>query len=344
MDSEAVIEVPEPRSACEVRLDDGTVTVVRQHGNPEGPRLVLSHGNGLAIDLYYPFWSRLADEFELLVYDLRNHGWNAVGPLADHGIPALVRDHDAVLEAIDRRYGTKPATGVFHSISALATLMSPTGLLAARVLFDPPLFMPGRDAAEFDAAAVRAAALTGRRGDRFGSEEEFADLLRYLPGFSRVAPGVRLLMARTTLRRSADGPGYELRCPREHEARIMDQVRSHAPLVDPGAVAGRIRVIGADPALPWAFMPSFDLSRVPAIDYDFLPEASHLLQLERPAECAALLRGFLDSEGLRQVRRAPAGVSAPLSGEPARRRRAMAARDPSAKPRVHGVPGAGVAP
>ena len=328
MDSEAVIKVPEPRSACEVRLDDGTVTVVRQHGNPEGPRLVLSHGNGLAIDLYYPFWSRLADEFELLVYDLRNHGRNAVGPLAGHGIPALVRDHDAVLEAIGRRYGAKPATGVFHSISALITLMSPTRLLAARVLFDPPLFRPGRDAAEFDAAARRAAALTRRRADRFGSEEEFADLLRYLPGFVGVAPGVRLLMARTTLRRSAGGPGHELRCPREHEARIMEQVRSHVPRVDPGTVPRRTRVIGADPALPWTFMPSFDLSGIRGLDYDFLPGASHLLQLESPAECAALLRGFLESEGLRQTRRVPAGMPAP----------------PPAKPRGRGVLRAGVAP
>ena len=60
MTSETVWEVPEPLSVCEVHLDDRTITTVRRHGNPAGPRLVLSHGNGLAIDLYYPFWSLLA--------------------------------------------------------------------------------------------------------------------------------------------------------------------------------------------------------------------------------------------------------------------------------------------
>ena len=51
----AVWEIPEPLSTDGVRVDDDTVIVLRRHGNPEGPRLVLSHGNGLAIDLYYPF-------------------------------------------------------------------------------------------------------------------------------------------------------------------------------------------------------------------------------------------------------------------------------------------------
>ena len=66
--SRAVWEIPEPVSECEIRLDDHSVTMVRQHGNPAGPRLVLSHGNGLAIDLYLPFWSLLADDFELMAW------------------------------------------------------------------------------------------------------------------------------------------------------------------------------------------------------------------------------------------------------------------------------------
>ena len=75
-------QVPEPLSTHDVRVDDDTVITLRRHGNPAGPRLVLSHGNGLAIDLYNPFWSLLADDFDLIVHDLRNHGWNPLGPLA----------------------------------------------------------------------------------------------------------------------------------------------------------------------------------------------------------------------------------------------------------------------
>ena len=69
--SETLWEIPEPISTHEVRMDDGAVITLRRHGNPVGPRLVLSHGNGLAIDLYYPFWSLLTGEFDLIVYDLR---------------------------------------------------------------------------------------------------------------------------------------------------------------------------------------------------------------------------------------------------------------------------------
>ena len=116
-------EVPEPLSIHEVRVDDDTVVTLRRHGNPAGPRLVLSHGNGLAIDLYYPFWSLLAVDFDLIVYDLRNHGWNAVTALADHNLPTLVLDHDRIMQAIDRHFGSKPKVGVFHSVSSLTTLL-----------------------------------------------------------------------------------------------------------------------------------------------------------------------------------------------------------------------------
>ncbi len=40
-------------------------------------RLVLSHGNGMAIDLYYPFLSLPTDDFDLIIYDLRNPGWSS---------------------------------------------------------------------------------------------------------------------------------------------------------------------------------------------------------------------------------------------------------------------------
>ncbi|MCY4378385.1 MAG: hypothetical protein OXC39_00970, partial [Candidatus Dadabacteria bacterium] len=123
--SEIVWELPEPLSTHDVRVDDETVITLRQHGNPSGPRLVLSHGNGLAVDLYYPFWSLLTDDFDLIIYDLRNHGWNPVGDLQNHSLPTLVQDNDAIVEAIDRHYGAKPRIGVFHSIAALATLLSP---------------------------------------------------------------------------------------------------------------------------------------------------------------------------------------------------------------------------
>ncbi len=294
--SETVWEVPEPLSTSDVRVDHDTVITLRRHGNPEGPRLVLSHGNGLAIDLYYPFWSQLADDFDLMIYDLRNHGWNTVGTLKKHNIPTLVQDHDYILEAIDRHYGKKPMIGVFHSVSALITLLSPTqgSRFAGYVLFDPPLCKPDDNYEEFDAAVTRTAAMTRRRTPRFRSREELADALPFFPVYQRAVPGVYDLVAKTTLRRCANGQGYELRCPREYEAQLVDYARTFAVLVDFEKLRCPIKVIGADPTLPYSYLPTLDLSDVMTVDYDFLPEATHLLQLEQPGECVEVTRDFIE--------------------------------------------------
>ena len=299
MTEEAHWTIPGPVSTCEVRLDEHAVTTVRRHGNSAGPRLVLTHANGLAVDPYYPFWSLLADDFDLMVYDLRNHGWNSVGAQRDHNIPALISDHDLILGAIVQEYGEKPTVGVFHSLSTLVSLLSFKDAYSALVLFDPPLCRPAGREAEWHVAAERIAAMTRKRADRFESREQFAEILAIAPGYARVLPGVRDLIARSTLRKSADGEAYELRCPRDYEAQIAEYVRSFSPLLDLATLTCPTKVIGADPTLPHAYLPTFDLSHATAVDYDFVPEASHFLQIEKPVECAAMVREYLASQGIR---------------------------------------------
>ena len=300
MAPETYWEVPAPLSELEVRLDDGSVTTVRRHGNPGGLRVVMSHGNGLAIDLYYPFWSLLRDEFDLFIYDLRNHGWNAVGPRLSHNVPTLIRDQDLVLEAIDRNFGKRPRIGIFHSVSALTTLFSSAqdGSFSALVLFDPPLCKPGASQIEFDTAAERLASRVRQRSRHFRSEAELAEILSYMPAYTRVIPGVCELVASTTLRESPSGQGYDLRCPPEYEAQIVEYTRSFSVLADLDTLSCPTKAIGADPTLPSAYLPTFDMSHILTVDYDFLPETTHLLQLEKPAECVASVREFLEGVGL----------------------------------------------
>ncbi len=294
-DTQPVWEIPEPHAVRKVRVDEDTEIVLRRHGEISGPRLVLSHGNGLAIDLYYPFWSLLAKDFDLIVFDLRNHGWNALSPLEDHNVPTLVNDHDLILKAIDEKFGDKPKTGVFHSVSALTTLLSPAkgSGYSGLILFDPPLCRPGASYEEFDAAAMRTAAMTRRRTELFQSVGQFADLLSFVPTFYRSVPGTFELAARTTLRERTQGDGYELRCPRDYEAQIVDYASAFAVLVDFDAFHCPIKVVGADPTLPYSYLPTFDLSHVLTVDYDFLPETTHFLQLEQPETCAESVRDFL---------------------------------------------------
>ena len=69
------LEVPEPRDVFDVAMDDGAVLRLRRHGAGDADlRMYLSHGNGFAVDGYVPFWQPLADRFELIVFDFRNHG------------------------------------------------------------------------------------------------------------------------------------------------------------------------------------------------------------------------------------------------------------------------------
>ncbi len=294
--SERVWELPDPISVRKVQPDSETAVFLRRHGNPSGPRLILSHGNGMAVDLYYPFWSLLTDEFDLIIYDMRNHGWNEVSALEYHNVPRLISDHDVILEAIDREYGKKAQVGVFHSLAALVALLSPLRgeRYSGLVLFDPPLCKPGRSYKEFEEAAIRTAAHARRRTDRFASPEKFAQALPFLAQFQRFVPGAFELMARTTLRESTDG-GYELRCPREYEAQIVDYASVFGVAVMFETLKCPVKVIGADPTVPFSYLPSLDMSDIMSVNYDFLPDATHFLQLEQPEQCAAATREFLET-------------------------------------------------
>ena len=299
MVNETVWRVPEPLSTLDVQLDTHTVITVRRHGNCLGPRLVLSHGNGVAIDAYYPFWSLLADDFDLMVYDLRNHGWNDVGKMRDHNIPTLMSDHDIIADSIVQEYGEKPTVGIFHSLSTLVALLSFNRNYSALIFFDPPLCKPANSEMKFIEAAERMAAMIRIRTEKFKSEEQFVEVMVFSPTFSHVASGVRKLIAQTTLRKTVDGEAYELRCPRDYEAQIAEYVRSFSPLLDLSMLSCPTKVIGADPTLPHTYLPTFNLAHASAVDYDFVPDSSHFLQLEQPKKCAEMVREYLECQGIR---------------------------------------------
>ena len=54
-----------------------------------------------------------------------------------------------------------------------------------------------------------------------------------------------------------------------------------------------IKVIGSDPTLPYAYVPSLDRDVLRSVDYEFVRGTTHLLQLEKPVECAAAVRAHL---------------------------------------------------
>jgi hypothetical protein len=61
------VTIPNPHAVFEAVMEDGAIVRLRRHGVAGGPRLVLSHGNGLAIDGYFSFWGRLLDRYDVIV-------------------------------------------------------------------------------------------------------------------------------------------------------------------------------------------------------------------------------------------------------------------------------------
>src|SRR6202035_3931356 len=137
----ARVTIPKPHDAFDAIMEDGATIRVRRHGALGGPRLVLSHGNGLAIDGYFSFWG-LLDRYEVIVYDFRNHGQNPLHHPANHQWKMFIQDDERVWNAIRARWGAVPMAGVFHSLSAVTAVMH-TLEMGRRwnplVLFDPPI-------------------------------------------------------------------------------------------------------------------------------------------------------------------------------------------------------------
>ena len=295
--------VPEPLQIAKAEMDDGTEIVVRRHGNPTGPRIVLSHANGFAVDAYFPFWSLLTDRFDVVVFDLRNHGWNLVGELENHNIPTFVRDMTLVARAIQTEFGPKPAIGAFHSVSGLTAAIeacSGARSFAALVLFDP--FICPQECHPSHRELLRTTLKQMNEGARrrrysFDSEAAFAERLRETPAFERLITGVPELLAQTTLRSTNRSSKFVLRCPREFEARIYEQGYRYATTVDVESIGCPVKVIGSDPLSPHSFMPTVAMDEIVTLNYDFIPETTHFLQLEDPQECVRTMLEFIGENG-----------------------------------------------
>ena len=216
---------------------------------------------------------------------------------------SFARDHDRVFEAIGGLYGEKPAVGVFHSISALASLHAPSmgGNYSGLMLFAAPLCNTGTKYKEFELKALRTADMLRRRTQWFRTREEFAELHSYLPYFHQAVPGVFELVARTTLSKSENGHGFELRCPAEYEAQIWDHASQYAVSVDFDALRCPVKIVTSDPAVPDPNAPTFDFSGS-GVDHEIVPGTTHFLLLEKPQECVAALRRFLERVGMLERR------------------------------------------
>ena len=276
-------------------MADRTRIFLRRHGNPDGPRLVMSHGNGLAIDLYYPFWSLLTDDFDVVIYDLRNHGWNAVTDLKEHTIPTLIDDHDLVIDCGRPPSGRETEDrGVSFVLSPWRRCCRPQKAACSRPSSCSILRCASRARATRRSTqrSKRASASARRRSRRFRSRERLRRAPADVAGLQKRRPGNTRSDGEG--RRSARRPMGMATCcgvlpstrPRSWTTPGFSPYRSTL-----GALQCPTKVIGADPTLPFSYLPTMDLSDMLSVDYDL------------PARCDAL---------------APTGAPGGMCGEDAR--------------------------
>ncbi|MCC2098726.1 MAG: alpha/beta hydrolase [Hyphomicrobiales bacterium] len=286
----------------EVAIEGGAGLVIRRHANPGRPRLLLSHGNGFAIDGYRALWSLFADDFELVLFDQRNHGRNPLGPIETHSVAAMAGDHLTVQKAIVEAWGPRFTTGLFHSVSSIASIRASRDHQAqwdALVLFDPPLIAPEGNALRAKGQRIDEilSDFARNRPHHFTDPSEQAAIYRTQIGREWVE-GADLDMARAVTRPAADG-GYDLCCPGEYEARIYYDNAHFESYQALSSLRQPTLIIGADPEHGRPMPPALVgpvAAREHGIPHIIVPGTGHMLQVEKPDIIAEHVRTFVAAQ------------------------------------------------
>ncbi len=302
------IGVPAPDEAIELRMGDGAPVVVRRYARDGAVRLLVSNGNGFAVDGYYPFWGPLAERFEIVVFDMRNHGRNPVAASGrdGHTYAQMTLDLERITREVRARFGARSTVGVFHSMSARVAMKHAIEIgfpWVALVLFDPPnVPPPGHRAYQvMDVFEHRLADWALRRQDRFADPAELARQYADTRAHATWVPGAHELMARAVLRHDDTAGDWLLACPRDLEASIYLQAMSMNLWPPADAYGGPVKLIAADPEAKGAPAPAF-ANRALAEDggyvYEAIPGTGHLLQIQKPEACRAAMLAFLADLGI----------------------------------------------
>ena len=289
----------------DVALDDGATILVRRHGRADGVRLFFSHGNGFAADAYFPYWQNLLANFDLVVFDFRNHGQNVPVVPPNHNYEQLTRDLERVIQSVKVRLGERRTAGLFHSMSARTAMKHAIEIgwrWDALVLFDPPN-VPLPDHPLYPAMEAFEKRLVDwalHRRRRFATIDELTQEYLESRATARWVTGEHDLMARSVLRESSNG-GYKLVCDPENEAAIYAEALTLNLWPHASEFAGPVKLIGCDPNMKSA-AGTGPANQALAIegdyDYSFVEGTGHLLQVEKPQESAQITVEFLARHGL----------------------------------------------
>lgn len=253
-----------------------TVTAVRLGGRPDQPLLLVGPSLGTSVTA---LWSaaarRLAEDFQVVGWDLPGHGTNATHPDPGLTIERLAAD---VLEAVDA-FGTDLQPPAFHYAGD-----SVGGAVGLQLMLDAP-----------DRVLTGTVLCTGARIGTPESWHERAATVRASGTPALVAPSAQRWFAPGFLDRhpeagstllhalsDTDDAGYVAVCEALAAFDVRDRLDAiGTPLL---AVAGR-----HDAATPPELMEEI-VRGVPGSRLVVLPDVAHLAPVEAPEEVAALIR------------------------------------------------------
>jgi pimeloyl-ACP methyl ester carboxylesterase len=297
--------VPSPSKAVDLNMADGARIRLRRYGRAGRTRLVLSHGNGLAINAYAPFWLPLTENYDVVVFDMRNHGENPKHTLEGHTWKNFFLDIEEVFQGIRYHFGPAPTVAVVHSLSSVATIghvLWQSERWDALCLFDPPIMPPAGhplhepQCADMEALAERAL----RRQEIYDTPDQLAEQFRRRASFGRWIPEAADLLARHTLRQLLDGR-WTLCCPPAFESEVFRNNVDPTLFPRLDQIQAPLRVIAGDPNSPHASPAAWiakSAHEMYGIDYQTVRGTTHFLQIEEPRACRDLLNEFLTRHGL----------------------------------------------
>ena len=294
--------LPQPIEVLDVVTDDLAVIRLRRHGNPSGPRVMMSHGNGCAIDGYYPYWRLFLEDFDLVLFDFRHYGQNPPHQGA-HDFDRFLRDLGAIYDAVDRSFGEKPKVGAFHSMSARANLryaLEVEWRFAGLVVFDPPM-VPPVDHSLHELLVANERTLWRWSETRREEFDDPAELAAHFAG-ARMLSGwdneAYMGMARAVLRRDADM--WRLSCPGPLESAMYRQNAELFMWPHATDLPGPVALIASDPE---GDVPSAPGHSARALRdergwyYRCVPGTGHFLQIQEPEACRDLTLVFMREIG-----------------------------------------------